>query len=56
MSGTSLPYSNNSIALNNNNDGNTNSDTCSESVYIGIILGNLHPLSELMLTTEETKP
>lgn len=55
MSGTSLPYSNNSIALNNN-DGNTNFDTCSEPVYIGIILGNLHPLSELMLTNEETKP
>lgn len=56
MSGTSPPFSNNSIALNNNNDGNTNFDTCSEPVYIGIILGNLHPLSELMLTNEENKP
>lgn len=56
MSGTSPPYTNNSIALNDNNDSNTNFDTCSEPVYIGIILGNLHPLLELMLTNEETKP
>ena len=56
MSGTSPPNTNNSIALNDNNDSNTNFDTFSEPVYIGIILGNLYPLSELMLTNEETKP
>ena len=63
MSGTCSLYPNTSIALNDNNDdgdddvdGNSNFDMRWGLLYIGIVLGSLHPLSELMLTNEETEP
>lgn len=55
MSGTSSPYPNGSLAPNDNNDagdddGNSNFHMGRGLVCIGIELGDLHLLSELMLT------
>lgn len=62
MSGTCSLYPNTSIALNDNNDdGDDDADSNSNfgvcwGLLLGIVLGSLHPVSELMLTNEETEP